>query len=368
MVAHSMGGLAVQRALLDHPELTENVDKVILFGTPSFGLVKAWLFQLPVLRSLNRQVRDMGKTSEFIVSLRSDWDERFGQSSPFSFLAVAGSEDEFVPRTTSIEGFPDNQCEVVPGNHLQIVKPTNASDASVGVVIDFIRGSDTPRGRWGTSALALERRDFQKVENQLGPNRAHLDSRALVDLALALDGLGKRAEAMEVLVDAERHGTDAMGVLAGRHKRNWIQGRVESDAGSAIDLYGKAYKTTEDKGDAAQAYYHGINLAFLALVYESARSKARRLADKVLGHCANAEKDELHRDRMWRLATEGEANLILGNIDTSLKRYDQALEGPPKPKPWQFTSTSQQALRIADELGDEQIAHDLLKLFEVRRS
>ena len=193
-----------------------------------------------------------------------------------------------------------------PANHLQIVKPTNASDASVGVVIDFIRGSDTPRGRWGTSALALERRDFQKVENQLGPNRAHLDSRALVDLALRAGRVGQasRGDGGPSRCGAARNGR--YGVLAGRHKRNWIQGRVESDAGSAIDLYGKAYKTTEDKGDAAQAYYHGINLAFLALVYESARSKARRLADKVLGHCANAEKDELHRDRMWRLATEGE--------------------------------------------------------------
>ncbi len=366
-IAHSMGGLAVERALLDHPELTQNVDKVILFGTPSFGLVKAWIFQLPILRSLNRQVRDMGRKSDFIRSLRSDWDERFGEGPPFSFLAVAGSEDEFVPRTASIEGFPDNQCKVVPGNHLQIVKPATASDASVGVVIDFVRGKDTPRGRWGTAALALERRDFQKVENQLGPNRASLDSRALVDLALALDGLGKRAEAMDVLVDAKRHGTDAMGVLAGRHKRNWIQDRVEKEARSAIDLYGEAYKTAEDKGDAPQAYYHGINLAFLALVYEAARPKARGLADKVLGHCAQAEKDELPQDRMWRLATEGEANLILGNIDTALERYEQAFEGPPKPKPWQFTSTSQQALRIADQLGDEQIAQGLLKLFEGRQ-
>ena len=31
------------------PELTLDVDKVILFGTPSFGLVKAWIFQLPIL-------------------------------------------------------------------------------------------------------------------------------------------------------------------------------------------------------------------------------------------------------------------------------------------------------------------------------
>ncbi len=364
LIAHSMGGLAVQRALLDHPELTERVDKVILFGTPSFGLVKAWLFQLPVLRSLNRQVRDMGRTSDFILSLRGDWAARFEQGHlPFSFLAVAGSEDDFVPRGASIDGFRDEHCAVVPGNHLQIVKPADASDASVSIVLDFVGGNADLPGRRDTAALALERREFQKVEKQLGPNRASLDSRAMVDLALALDALGKRAEAMDVLVDAKRHGTDAIGVLAGRHKRNWIQDRLEEEARSAVELYSEAYDTAEGQGDAAQAYYHGINLAFLALVYEADRPKARELAQKVLAHCAQAEADERPQDRMWRLATEGEANLILGNTDSALERYAKAFEGPPKPKPWQFLSTSQQALRIADELGDEDIAQRLLELF-----
>ncbi len=362
VIAHSMGGLAVQRALLDHAELTEKVDKVILFGTPSFGLLKAWIFQLPILSLLNRQVRDMGKTSPFIKSLRSEWSGRFGESPPFGFLAVAGSEDEFVPRSASIDGFPDDQCAVVPGNHLEIVKPEEAGDASLGVVIDFIRGKDAPGGRWGTAALALERREFQKVENQLGPNRASLDRRALVDLALALDGLGRRDEAIQVLGDAKRQGTDAMGVLAGRHKRNWLQDRVDQEARAALDLYGGAYAMAEDK-DAAQAYYHGINLAFLSLVYEDDPAKARDLAEKVLGHCASAEREELPKERMWRLATEGEANLILGKIDIALQRYQSALEGPPKPDPWQFTSTSRQALLIADKFGDEQIAKALLSLF-----
>ncbi len=367
LIAHSMGGLAVQRALLDHPDLTQNVDKVILFGTPSFGLVKAWIFQLPILRLLYRQVGDMGRTSHFIQSLRSDWHERFGQSPPFKFLAVAGSEDEFVPRTASIECFPDDQCAVVPGNHIQIVKAAGTNDASLGLVINFIQGNGVSRGQRGTAALALERRDFQKVVNQLGLNRASLDNRALVDLALALDGLGKRAEAIDVLGEAKRHGTDAMGVLAGRHKRNWMQDRVEKEARSAIDLYSEAYKIAEDKGDGPQGYYHGINLAFLALVYEADLLKARRLAEKALDHCANAELNALPQDRVWRLATEGEAHLILGNIDIAMERYKQGFEGPPKPKPWQFASTSQQALRIADQLGDEQVARDLLTLFSGRQ-
>lgn len=366
-IAHSMGGLAVQRALLDDQAMTQKVDKVILFGTPSFGLLKAWPFRLPILSLLNRQVRDMGKNSSFIRSLRSKWDERFGQDPPFGFLAVAGSEDEFVPRSASIDGFPDNQCRVVPGNHLEIVKPTTPSDASLGVVTRFIVGEESCHAAMGSAALALERRKFQEVIDQLSPNQERLDRHARVNLALALDAMDDREEAMKVLAGAQKYGTDAMGVLAGRHKRNWIQAREEMEAQTALDLYHRAYRIAKGddggKGDAAQAFYHGINLAFLALVYEADTSKAQDIAQEVLGHCAVARVDENSENRMWRLATEGEAYLILGDIDTSLKCYEQAFDGPPKPKPWQFLSTSQQALRIADQLGNEQIAKGLLTLF-----
>ena len=42
LVAHSMGGLVVQRALVDDPGLADRTEKVVLFGTPSAGLRKAF--------------------------------------------------------------------------------------------------------------------------------------------------------------------------------------------------------------------------------------------------------------------------------------------------------------------------------------
>ena len=41
LIAHSMGGLAVQRALVDDDDFAARVGHVLLFGTPSNGLVKA---------------------------------------------------------------------------------------------------------------------------------------------------------------------------------------------------------------------------------------------------------------------------------------------------------------------------------------
>ena len=34
-----------------------------------------------------------------------------------------------------------------------------------------------------------------------------------------------------------------------------------------------------------------------------------------------AERNELSDNRMWRLSTEGEANLIGGKFDTNVERY-----------------------------------------------
>jgi tetratricopeptide (TPR) repeat protein len=154
-----------------------------------------------------------------------------------------------------------------------------------------------------------------------------------------------------------------MGVLAGRHKRNWLQNRIDEDARNALSLYADAYQLAQADDNYPQAYYHGINLAFLALVYEDAPGKARSIARQVLEHCADAQQTELPKDSMWRRATEGEANLILGNIDAAIECYTSALQGPPTPEPWQLTSTARQALFIADKPGDEQIARSLLKLF-----
>lgn len=363
MIAHSMGGLVVQRALLDDAVLAQKTDKVILFGTPSFGLDKAALFQLPILSELFRQPRDMGKKCKFIKSLRSDWKQQFGTAIPFGFLAVAGSEDEFVPRSSSIDGFLRDQYAVVPGDHLTLVKPEKATDASFTIAHGFITEKAGYLGPWGSDALACARRKRQQVIGQLEKNRANLDRQALVNLALALDELGRRKEAMNVLGDARRHGTDAMGVLAGRHKRNWLQDRIDEEARNALALYADAYEIAEANNDFAQAYYHGINLAFLALVYEDSPGKARSIAQQVLKHCADARQTELPKDSMWRRATEGEANLILCNFDVAIESFTSALQGPPVPEPWQLTSTARQALFIADKLGDEALAQSMLKLF-----
>ena len=142
----------------------------------------------------------------------------FARRDHFNVLAVAGDQDEFVPRSSSLDGipppgFPITQQMVVPGNHLQMVKPDGPDHLSVKVARAFLSGSTAVSD---SALVAAERAGFQAVVRQLRPSIGRLDERALVALALALESLGQPDEAIAALEAQRNLGTDATGVLAGR--------------------------------------------------------------------------------------------------------------------------------------------------------
>ena len=152
LIAHSMGGLVVQRALLDE-QLVADTSHVMLYGTPSNGLKKAagWLGRI-----VKRQSQDMAFGSAFVTDLRRRWTEKFSPDRPFSFRAVAGDRDEFVPAESSLGCFEESDRAVVPGNHLEIVKPDSADSMSVKEVLSAA-GPSGVRGAGGGAQRAPKR-------------------------------------------------------------------------------------------------------------------------------------------------------------------------------------------------------------------
>ena len=364
LIAHSMGGLVVQRTLLDYNVPLERVTHLFLFGTPSGGLKKASPFQL-----LKRQIRDMSPEKPFIKDLRARWKARFGtpnQSAlPCDFWSIAGEEDEFVPAESSLgpfqsEVFPETNLAAVPGNHVQIVKPADASNKGVQLVLKALQGKAAPAGPWNSAAVALESRDFNRVVNELNPHQNELDDDALVQLALALDGLGRGAEAIAVLEsrrlsEPASQKLDAMGVLAGRLKRRWLAERRKADAERARQLYADGFAIADSTQKHDAAFYLGINVAFMDLAYGQDRAAAKAMASKVLNHCQQAPES------MWGLATQGEAYLVLGDRPLAAKNYRQALASKPAPR--QIESMYHQAMKIADLVSDPGAAAELETIF-----
>ena len=364
IAAHSMGGLVVQRAILDDPGLNKRISHLFFFGTPSAGLDKAERFT-----HLKRQIEDMDSKGTFIAALRRDWNARFTEPPPFFFRTVAGDRDEFVPAASSIEPFPDAFRAVVPGNHLEIVKPPSAENQSFLLVVDaLVGGPQGERPAVDGARLAVELGDFQTAINTWLPHAEELDPDALGSLALALEGVGRGPEALSVLeknVKRESGGissTDAQGILAGRLKRRWLVGRVKADFDRARELYADALEKSEAKGDHSQAYYHAINVAFLDLMSVPQNSdvppSVGEMAERARKHCSQASSET-----NWRFAAEAEAFLMLRNLDGAERLYRRAKALTVSPR--EIDSMSSQAIRVANRMFGKQGAARIETVFGV---
>ena len=358
VVAHSMGGLVVQRALLDDLSVRGKVSHAVFFGTPSGGLKRArWG------RVLKRQVADMDQGGEFIRRLRSDWELNFGDGTPFAMKAIAGSEDSFVPAESSIMVFEDRHREVVPGNHIDIVAPATVDRPSYQVLFKVLSGGGAVRSAAESARLAVETQCYQRAVSILMPRANDLDSEAIVTLTLALESLGKREQAMEVVrkhVESGRATLDVIGVLAGRLKRRWMVLRAQSDYDRSLELYRTGLESAEGTDNLEQAYYHGINVAFLILMRTSRNEQVGEdalAATKVaLDYATKAP------ETCWSLSTKGEAFLILGDLERALTAYSQA-KGLADSLRAQHSMYSQ-ALQVADMIHGEVGLTAIQEIFE----
>jgi pimeloyl-ACP methyl ester carboxylesterase len=355
LVAHSMGGLIVQKALVDTDLIARRTSSVILFGTPSGGLVKA-----RTIAFWKRQLDGMAKDGTFINQLRADWTKRFAPKPPFSFLAVAGERDQFVPPESSLDPFPKTECAVVAGNHVTMIHPA-ADDPSVVALLVRRIVQREERGDIGDSALrAIELIDFKKIIPENLDDAEKLDKKALVRLAIALDGAGRRDDAYEVLAKWNRLDSDALGTMAGRLKRRWLlSGRDRNDAEAAKAHYSKCYELAKTAGQLTQVYYHGINLAFLVLVFEGDQKAARTQEKEVLEVCDQAERE--HSADEWVDATRGEAQLVLGDEPAAFAAYRRFVGAGNDP--WKVSSTYLNARTIAATLGNRDLARELGQIF-----
>lgn len=348
VVAHSMGGLVVQRAMSDSVSLRGRVSHVMLYGSPSGGLRKARFGRL-----LKRQVADMTEGGKFIRTLRQDWDREFEESTPFAFKAVAGSEDSFVPPESSLMVFADRHREVVPGNHMNIVHPATVEHPSYEVFFKTLSNSGALRNMAESARLAVETKEYQTAVDVLLPRADRLDADAIVTLALALESLGRRDEAMQVVNKHVKQGPatlDVIGVLAGRLKRRWLFSRVSADHERSLALYEDAFGKAVRVENLEQAYYHGINVAFLKLMrgpeHESISKEAREAARLALDFARRAPETS------WSWATIGEASLMLGDQETALAAYGQAKKKADTVRAQH--SMFSQALQVASRVyGDE---------------
>jgi len=349
LVAHSMGGLVVQRALIDDGELADRTKNVVLFGTPSAGVRKASGF-----RFWKRQLQNMAADSEFITSLRNEWDDQFGPEPPFDLKVVAGERDLFVPATSSLEPFPKESHRVVSGDHHSMLRPLGQASPTIRLLMSVLSGGPVAEETVDPLVLAAERPDTS-ASALIEARRDGMSQEDIVRAALALERNGSRDEAVALLNSFKALGTDVQGTLAGRIKRIWMENGNPDFARRALDLYQGALDRAVQSGERDQVYYHAINIAFLEFVAFDRVERAQEMAKLALQNATSADTG------VWSVATQAEAYVYLGHYERALELYRHMFN--IEAEPWQYASTALQAGQIAIKLEDTDLAGRFDDLF-----
>ena len=384
LVTHSMGGLVAQRLILDHSDVAQRITHLIMLGTPSNGLKKAWYAKV----FKNRQIENMAIGSEFITRLRSEWRSRFPTygGMPFRLAVVAGAKDQFVPIKSCHGGFPEEALFVVSGDHLSIVDPdSNANDSVRLVISELLKRDNTSRIVFPDSHADVK--SFNRVDlPSMRYFQPGISAKDIVRNALQLERRGYHCEAVTLLHtglrDEEtikhhwstRDRCDVIGSLGGQLKRLWLAGErkesgnliektavrvfdensrfldLELGIEDAYNLYSQALLVSMLENNSEQIHYHSINVAFLALVYLEDQALMKKAAMLALEHAAREHS-------FWAETTKAEAYLYLGSIDQSVACYQRAMTWDPRP--YNYDATVIQAAAALYALDNEEWAHRL---------
>jgi pimeloyl-ACP methyl ester carboxylesterase len=125
-VAHSLGGLVVERLLLHHHDLASQVRFIYFFGTPQTGSEMAAIGHMFTDSSLMESMFP-GDHNLYLSNLRSEWrDAKFGikRYCGVERLGVAGNI--VVPELSG--EFDCNDVVPIPKDHINLVKPCSTDD------------------------------------------------------------------------------------------------------------------------------------------------------------------------------------------------------------------------------------------------
>jgi len=319
IVAHSLGGLVAQRAIVELDEDHRNrISHLIMFGTPSNGIAPEVLE-----KQWNKKYSELSSEGDYIRSLRKEWKDTFSDNYPFKLKVAASTDDEFVSLESCHKTFSEEHREYVEGKHLYMVKPKSDKDATYALILDTLTGSKFFNEYDNKEEINLILGQYDSVVKKLLPNKDDLDKRGITQLVFALEGLERKDEVYDILNNNNhKSNTDLMGVVGGRHKRDYLKTFSYKSYKMSHEYYSKALEISVENGVDSQIYYHAINLAFLSIVSdpETGRGDMKKYANQAL-EAANKCDDS------WKYATIAEANMYLGNLDTAKEFYIKASDG-----------------------------------------
>ncbi len=321
IVAHSLGGLVVQKAILGLNDDNRNrISHLIMFGTPSNGISPELL-----AKQWNSKYSEMSSEGNFIATLRKDWKEAFEKDLPFKLKVAAATGDEYVSVESCHGPFNKNNCEFVDSDHLRMVKPKDENDDAYNLILDTLTGNEFSNNYTNKEEINIILGKYDAVIKNLMPKAKEndLDDRGLRQLVFSLEGLDRKDEAIKMLNDQlpfVKKKSDFLGILGGRYKRAYLKSGSKKDGETSFEYYGKALKLAEEANNNSQIYYHAINLAFLSIVIDGDEDEMEKYANQAL------EAANKCRDNAWKYGTVAEASMYLDDMEKAKEFYTKAAD------------------------------------------
>lgn len=321
IVAHSLGGLVAQKAILLLDDDSRNrISHLIMFGTPSNGIAPEVLN-----KQWNKKYSELSSEGEYIQSLRKEWKETFNHTYPFKLKVAASTDDEYVSLESCHKPFNQEHREFVDAKHLMMVKPKDDKDDAYSLILNTLTGSKFFNQYTNKEEINLTLGKYDAVVKELLPRKDDIDKRGLTQLIFALEGLERKEEVYDILNNhpMAQNNTDLMGIIGGRHKRDYLKTYSYKSSQLSREYYHKALKISVENEVYSQIYYHAINLAFLSIVTdpETGKSEMKKYANQAL------EATNYCDDDLWKFATVAEANMYLGNLEAAKEYYIKASDG-----------------------------------------
>ncbi|BAO56348.1 caspase family protein [Nonlabens marinus] len=313
LIGHSLGGLAVQQAILEmSPEERERISHVIFMGTPHKGL------QINSNNSIEKRASDYDRQGSLITKLRQDWSQAFEERMPFKLANAIGTQDATITIDTAFGVFDPSNDILIEGDHFSMVQPEDTHHDGYQLIIKTLTDSQFAIQYTNKEEINLLLGNYDAVVRELWPDRMELGAKGVRNLLFALEGLDRLDDAIELAENKveESESLHLFGLLAGRVKRRYLQTMKDADGDLSFKLYKKAYDMAVAENNNDQQYFLAINLAFLSLIHEEYRSMMQKYA--TLSRKL-AQQDPF--DSIWKAATIAESSMYLADFEAAKEQY-----------------------------------------------
>lgn len=320
IVAHDLGGIVAQQALLElQKEDLDRISHVLFFATPSNGLPE---IELKNFFTYSNEEKELKESSPYMQRLRDSWTEKFQDNYPFTLKTIAATKDQFVPTSSSLEPFPKEFHGIIEGDHFSIVQIEKEDDDSYQLLLNTLNNKSFLNQFSNKEEINIALGEYNEVINTLLPKLKDLDSKGLERLIYALEATSREEETIKILNEhpLAKDNSNLLGIMGGRYKRQYLKTFLATDLQMALKHYSDALNISEAKNDSSQIYYHAINLAFLSLM-KGEKGEMASFAEQ-----ANQATEKDPFPSLWKFATIGEAFLYKGDFENSKENYKKASE------------------------------------------